>query len=98
MSLTQVVEWLNGNHIVSLYRKENENYFFYQKYIKNVDITSVGEKTIILQNEWANLMNDDEWKWYLLNETFSLLESGYCSIDDLKNKIHTEKKQYYTIE
>ena len=72
--------------------------FFFQKYIQSIDITTIGEKTIVLKNEWENLMNEDEWKWYLLNENFILLETGYCSIEDLKNKIHTEKKQYYTIE
>ena len=96
MSLKQVVEWLNNNYIVSLYRNENENDFFFQKYIKTFD--TVGEKTIILKNEWGNLMNEDEWKWYILNENFTLLETGYCSIENLKNKIHNEKKQYYTIE
>ena len=99
MSLVQVIEWLNQKYIVSLYR-ENNNIFFFQKYIKKEceSIENNEEKIIILKNEWTNLMNEGEWDWYILNENCILLETGCCSIDELKNKIQCAKKQYYTIE
>ena len=86
-SLLDIINWLKLGNIICLYNEKKNLVFNSKETLTNIN----KEKLIYIDlKENPNLLNDDEWPWYIKNEGFV----EYKSINILpqnKNNIYNLK-------
>jgi hypothetical protein len=73
-SLKDIINWLKQGHIVCLYTNHLSKLFY-----KNATIDFIQKEYLIYinLNKTPELISEDEWPWYILNEGFSRYISSY---------------------
>jgi len=84
-SLADILNWLTNGHIICMYSNNKIIHYFFKETLDKINSEII---VYINLKNCPELLDDDEWPWYIKNEGFT----EYKSIDILPKK---ESSIYY---
>ena len=83
-SLYDIISWLRMKHMVCIHANNNFKFFYYKETVLNKAEFNKNKLIYIDISTYTNLLNDDEWSWYIKEEGFV----NYKSIEILPDNIY----------